>query len=53
MPVHTEVTFQKMRYVSDSEPHMRVQEKIRFHVVGAVHTAIKQLDLGDMGGKNI
>lgn len=47
MSVQTGVTFQKIRSVSDLE-YMKVTqiwfEKMRFHVICGVHTAIKQLD---------
>lgn len=46
MTVQTEVALQNIRPVSDLEPHMQVAqiriEKIRFHVVCAVHTVIQR-----------
>lgn len=46
MAVQTEVTLEKMRPVSDLGPHMEVAqvrlEKIRFHVIYAVHTVMKK-----------
>lgn len=45
MAVQTEVVLYKIRPVSDLEPHIkvaqiRIENKIRFHVICAIHTVI-------------
>ncbi len=56
MTVHTAVAFQNIWPVSDLVPHKEVAqigiEKIRFHVVGAVHTVMTKTDLSHVSKKN-
>ncbi len=55
MTVQTEVALQNIRPVSDLGPHMKVAqigiEKIRFHVICAVHTVVKTSDLSHIWAK--